>query len=58
MTTPGGVMEEKDFKCLRCGAINKYPYEKGKMIERQCPKCGSNSIRIVKEKEANKEQKK
>jgi len=51
-------VEEKDFKCLRCGAVNKYPYEKGKMIERQCPKCGSNSIRIIKEKDANKEQKK
>jgi predicted nucleic acid-binding Zn-ribbon protein len=45
-------MEEKDFKCLRCGAINKYPYEKGVMIERQCPKCGSNSIRFIKEKPA------
>jgi predicted nucleic acid-binding Zn-ribbon protein len=43
-------MDEKDFKCLRCGAINKFPYEKGVMIERQCPKCGSNSIRFIKEK--------
>lgn len=51
-------MEEKDFKCLRCGTIKKYPYEKGVMMERQCPKCGSNSIRIVKEKDAIKEQKK
>ena len=52
-------MEEKDFKCLRCGAINKYPFEKGVMMERQCPKCGSNSIRLVKEKKtdpAKKEQ--
>jgi predicted nucleic acid-binding Zn-ribbon protein len=50
-------VEEKDFKCLRCGAISKYPYEKGKMIERQCPKCGSNSIRLIKEKTPVKEKK-
>ena len=49
-------MEEKNFKCLRCGAVNKYPYEKGVMMERQCPKCGSNSIRIVKEKDTSKTQ--
>jgi predicted nucleic acid-binding Zn-ribbon protein len=51
-------MEERDFKCLRCGAINKFPYKKGVMIERQCPACGSNSIRMVKEKDTSKEQKK
>ena len=50
-------MEEKDFKCLRCGAVNKYPYEKGVMIERQCPKCGSNSIRIVKGNKQEEEKK-
>jgi len=50
-------MEEKDFKCLRCGAINKYPFEKGVMMERQCPKCGSNSIRLVKEKKTDQAKK-
>lgn len=50
-------MEEKDFKCLRCGAINKFPYEKAKMMERQCPKCGSNSIRLIKEKPPDKDEK-
>jgi predicted nucleic acid-binding Zn-ribbon protein len=49
-------VEEKDFKCLRCGAISKFPYQKGVMMERQCPKCGSNSIRFIKEK--NKKRKK
>ena len=49
------MAEEKDFKCLRCGAVNKFPYEKGVMMERQCPKCCSNSIRLIKEK--NKEKK-
>lgn len=49
--------EEKDFKCLRCGAINKFPYEKGVMMERQCPQCGSNSIRFIKEEKKKEEEK-
>ncbi len=56
----GGKMaeiEEKDFKCLRCGAVSKFPYQKGVMMERQCPKCGSNSIRLIKEKDKEKEKK-
>lgn len=52
--TGGCTMEEKDFKCLRCGTVSKFPYEKGVMMERQCPKCGSNSIRLVKEKKEDK----
>ncbi len=51
------MAEEKDFKCLRCGAINKFPYEKSVMMERQCPKCGSNSIRLIKEKSKEKKDK-
>lgn len=46
--------EEKDFKCLRCGAEFKLPYTKGVMQERTCPKCGSNSVRLDKKKEAKK----
>ncbi len=49
------MAEERDFKCLRCGAIAKFPYEKGVMMERQCLKCGSNSIRLIKEKNKEKE---
>ncbi len=43
--------EEADFKCLRCGTEFKLPYTKGVMQEHTCPKCSSNSIRLVKKKE-------
>jgi len=45
------MAEERDFKCMRCGAILKFPYTKGVMEERRCPKCGSNSIRLIKDKD-------
>ena len=44
------MAEEADFKCLRCGAMFRLPYTKGVMQERTCPKCGSNSVRRIKEK--------
>ena len=47
-------VEEKDFKCLRCGAEFKLPYTKGVMQERTCPKCGSNSVRLDRKKEKEK----
>jgi len=50
---PGGPMpDEADFKCLRCGAEFKLHYVKGVIEERTCPKCGSNSVRMIKKKEA------
>ena len=49
------MAEERDFKCLRCGAVLKLTYTKGVMEERRCPKCGSNSIRLIKDKAPNKE---
>jgi len=45
--TGGLTVEERDFKCLRCGHVFQAPYEKGVPIERACPKCGSNSVRVV-----------
>jgi len=47
------MAEEADFKCLRCGAVIKLPYTKGVIQERACPKCGSNSVRLIKKKEKN-----
>jgi hypothetical protein len=42
---------EADFKCLRCGAVSRLPYDPGEgPKERACPKCKSNSVRRVKEK--------
>ena len=37
-----------DWKCLRCGHDFVEPYDKSApLIERQCPKCRSNSVRRV-----------
>ena len=44
------MIEEADFKCLRCGHEFKAHYEKGKIEERSCPKCRSNSVRHIKKK--------
>ncbi|UCF71543.1 MAG: hypothetical protein JSW49_04535 [candidate division WOR-3 bacterium] len=44
-------VEERNFRCLRCGAEFKLPYTKGVMQERTCPKCGSNSVRLDRKKE-------
>jgi len=41
---------EAKFRCLRCGAEFPLPYTEGVTEERTCPKCGSNSVRRVREK--------
>jgi DNA-directed RNA polymerase subunit RPC12/RpoP len=43
------MAEEAKFKCLRCGHEYVDSYEPGKMEERSCPRCGSNSVRRLKE---------
>lgn len=35
------------FTCLRCGHGYRAEHEKGVVVERSCPKCGSNSVRAV-----------
>jgi DNA-directed RNA polymerase subunit RPC12/RpoP len=37
--------QQARFDCLRCGAECELPYTPGKVEERTCPKCGSNSVR-------------
>ncbi len=44
------MSDEADFKCLRCGAEFRLHYVKGIIEEHTCPKCGSNSVRLVKSK--------
>ncbi len=39
----------KPFYCLRCGHEYRTGYEKGVVVERACPKCSSNSVRLVPE---------
>ncbi len=40
------MADTKTFYCLRCQ--NRFPmdYEKKQTIERSCPSCGSNSVRL------------
>ncbi|MDD5126923.1 MAG: hypothetical protein PHR43_02325 [Dehalococcoidales bacterium] len=47
--------KQVQFKCLRCG--NKYlspPSENPEAEERTCPRCRSNSVRLVKAETAGK----
>jgi len=35
------------FRCLRCGYEYQGEYDRNRPVERECPKCGSNSIRPI-----------
>jgi len=39
-------MEKKTFYCLRCQHRHEAHHEKGSVVERSCPNCGSNSVRL------------
>ncbi len=41
--------QQARFKCLRCGSEFELPYTPGKIEERSCPDCESNSVRRQKE---------
>ena len=41
--------EQVTFKCLRCGHEWRGVYDAD--VERLCPKCRSNSVRRIKEKD-------
>lgn len=43
------------FRCLRCGAEFDQPCTPGKIEERSCPECESNSVRRVKETPEDKD---
>ncbi len=44
-------MEEmREFRCMRCGHEFRAAHRKdGALVERTCPQCRSNSIRLKKE---------
>ncbi len=42
------MIEEANFKCLRCGHHWVGPFDKKVLRERTCLKCGSNSVRKLK----------
>jgi len=44
--------EQVTFKCLRCG--NEWRGLLDADLERMCPKCRSNSVRRVKDKETRR----
>jgi len=37
------------FKCLRCGHTFQDKYDAKVLKERSCPRCNSNSIRLMKQ---------
>ena len=39
-------MAKKTFYCLRCQHRFPLEHERGVTVERTCPKCGSNSVRL------------
>jgi DNA-directed RNA polymerase subunit RPC12/RpoP len=45
----GPMSEQVTFRCLRCG--NEWRGLFDTDIERMCPKCRSNSVRRIKDKE-------
>ncbi len=42
------MAESAYFKCLRCGHGYTGDYVKKVVVEKTCPKCGSNSVRKLK----------
>ncbi|MFQ5906032.1 MAG: zinc ribbon domain-containing protein [bacterium] len=43
-----------NFKCLRCGHEFEMKYTANVPEERACPKCGSNSVRLIRNKPEQK----
>ncbi|MFQ5599696.1 MAG: hypothetical protein ACE5G2_03990 [Candidatus Krumholzibacteriia bacterium] len=39
------MTEKKMFQCLRCDHRFVAEYDRKQVVERSCPKCGSNSVR-------------
>ena len=40
------MAEMKQFYCLRCQHRHMAEHDKKKTVERSCPACGSNSVRL------------
>lgn len=40
------MAEMKQFYCLRCQHRFMTEYDPKQVVERSCPKCGSNSVRL------------
>jgi Zn finger protein HypA/HybF involved in hydrogenase expression len=40
------MSEKRKFECLRCDHRFMAEYDRTQVVERACPKCGSNSVRL------------
>lgn len=41
------MAETRTFYCMRCGHHFPLAYDPKVVVERSCPKCGSNSVRLA-----------
>ena len=41
------MIEKRRFECLRCDHHYEADYDPQLVVERTCPKCGSNSVRVM-----------
>jgi hypothetical protein len=41
------MASQKEFICLRCDHRFLADYDPKKVVERTCPKCASNSVRLA-----------
>jgi predicted nucleic acid-binding Zn-ribbon protein len=41
------MIERRTFECLRCDHHYEGDYDPKQVVERTCPKCGSNSVRAM-----------
>ena len=48
-------MERKTFYCLRCGQRFEADHEPKVAVERSCPACSSNSVRLETEASARRQ---
>ncbi|MDH3402358.1 MAG: hydrogenase maturation nickel metallochaperone HypA [Acidobacteriota bacterium] len=40
------MSQQATFYCLRCASRFPLGYDPKKVVERSCPECGSNSVRL------------
>ncbi|UCE03774.1 MAG: hypothetical protein JSW67_06185 [Candidatus Latescibacterota bacterium] len=48
------MAEMKRFECLRCDHRYMAEYDRKVTVERTCPSCGSNSVKLESKKPAKK----
>jgi Zn finger protein HypA/HybF involved in hydrogenase expression len=41
------MASQREFECLRCEHRFQAEYDSRQVVERTCPKCASNSVRLA-----------